>query len=48
MNEKVTVWEKIYDDLDIDLDDRSSFSFLIDASTFISFIKTGMNILISG
>lgn len=39
MNEKITVWEKIYDDLDIDLDDRSNFSFLVDASTFISFIK---------
>lgn len=39
MNEKITVWEKIYDDLEIDLDDRSNFSFLVDASTFISFIK---------
>ena len=39
MNEKITVWEKIYDGLEIDLDDRSNFSFLVDASTFISFIK---------
>lgn len=39
MNEKITASEKIYDDVIIDLDDRPLSSFLIDASTFISFIK---------